>query len=131
MHPFRAAIEAQDLEAALALLAEDVVFRSPIVFKPYRGREAVAPLILAVSRVFEDFRYAREIGAPEARDHALVFNACIGDRELEGCDFLHTDESGLIDDFSVMVRPLSAALALAEAMKVQLEVARRELSVKT
>ncbi len=127
MHPFRAAVEAQDFDVAVALLAEDVVFRSPVVFKPYRGRESVAPLLLAVSRVFEDFRYEREIGAPGARDHALVFNARVGDRELHGCDFLHTNESGLIDDFSVMVRPLSAALALAEAMKVELEAAQRAL----
>ena len=121
MHPFRAAIEAQDIDAALALLAQDVVFRSPVVFKSYHGREAVAPLLLAVSRVFEDFRYEREIGAPDTRDHALVFSARIGDRELEGCDFLHTNEDGLIDDFCVMVRPLSGALALAEAMKAELE----------
>jgi SnoaL-like domain len=120
MHPFRSAIEAGDIEAALALLAEDVVFRSPVVFKPYHGREAVAPLLLAVSRVFEDFRYDREIGAPDARDHALVFSARVGDRELEGCDFLHINEHGLIDDFCVMVRPLSGALALAEGMKSEL-----------
>jgi hypothetical protein len=121
MHPFRAAIEAQDVEGALALLAENVVFHSPVVFKPYNGREAVAPLLRAVSRVFEDFRYECEIGAPGARDHALVFSARIGDRKLEGCDFLRTDEHGLIDDFCVMVRPLSGALALAEAMKAELE----------
>jgi hypothetical protein len=126
MHPFRAAIEAQDVEGAVALLAEDVVFASPVVFKAYHGREAVAPLLRAVSRVFEDFRYECEIGAPDARDHALVFSARIGERKLEGCDFLHTDEHGLIDDFSVMVRPLSGALALAEAMKAELEVAQRE-----
>ena len=131
MHPFRTAVEAQDIEAAIALLAEDVVFRSPVVFKPYHGREAVAPLLLAVSRVFEDFRYEREIGAPEARDHALVFNARIGDRELDGCDFLHANEHGLIDDFCVMVRPLSGALALAEAMKAELEAAQREFSTES
>ena len=131
MHPFRTAVEAQDIEAAIALLAEDIVFRSPVVFKPYHGREAVAPLLLAVSRVFEDFRYEREIGAPEARDHALVFNARIGDRELDGCDFLHTNEHGLIDDFCVMVRPLSGALALAEAMKAELEAAQREFSTES
>ena len=131
MHPFRTAVEAQDIEAAIALLAEDIVFRSPVVFKPYHGREAVAPLLLAVSRVFEDFRYEREIGAPEARDHALVFNARIGDRELDGCDFLHANEHGLIDDFCVMVRPLSGALALAEAMKAELEAAQRELSAES
>ncbi len=123
MHPFRAAVEAQDHEAIGALIAEDVVFRSPVVFKPYQGHEQLAALLLTVSRVFEDFEYEREIGAEDGRDHALVFKARIGDREVQGCDFLHTDEAGLIDEFTVMVRPLSAALALAEAMKAQLEEA--------
>jgi ketosteroid isomerase-like protein len=122
VHPFRAAIEAGDLPGALALLSEDVVFRSPVVFRPYRGRAAVAPILTAVARVFEDFRYVREIGAASAADHALVFEARVGDRHLEGCDFLHTADDGLIDEFAVMVRPLSAALALAEAMQAQLAV---------
>ena len=73
MHPFRAAIEARDLDAVTSLLADDVVFRSPIAFRPYRGPVAVRGILAAVSRVFEDFSYLREIGAPEARDHALVF----------------------------------------------------------
>lgn len=124
MHPFRSAVEAQDFEAAIALLADDVVFRSPVVFKPYEGRDAVGLLLRAVSRVFEDFRYEREIGAPDASDHALVFTARVGDRKLEGCDFLHMNADGQIDDFCVMVRPLSGALALAEAMKAQLEAAQ-------
>jgi hypothetical protein len=120
MHPFRAALEARDLDAAIALLADDVVFRSPIVFKPYRGRAAVGTILAAVARVFEDFSYLREIGAPDARDHALVFQAKIGEMQIEGCDLLHADENGSIDEFAVMVRPLSGALALAEAMKAQL-----------
>jgi hypothetical protein len=124
MHPFRAAVEANDFEAALALLSDDVICRSPVVFKPYRGRAAVAELLRAVSRVFEDFSYVREIGAPGERDHALIFQARVGDRLLEGCDFLHADESGAIDEFVVMVRPLSGALALAEAMKAQLAAAQ-------
>jgi SnoaL-like domain len=130
MNPFRVAIEARDYEGAVALLAEDVVFRSPIVFRPYHGRDAVAAILFAVSRVFEDFRYEREIGTEGAQDHALVFEARVGDREIHGCDFLHTDEHGLIDDFTVMVRPLSAALALAEAMKAQLDAARDALGVE-
>jgi hypothetical protein len=104
----------------LGLLAEDVVFHSPIVFKPYQGRAAVAPILRAVLEVFEDFRYVREIGAPDAADHALVFRAAIGGREIEGSDFLHVDEDGSITEFTVMVRPLSAALALAEAMSARL-----------
>ena len=120
MHPFRAAIEARDIDAAVALLADGVVFRSPVVFTPYRGRKAVEPILRAVSQVFEDFLYVREIGAEGARDHALVFRARVGDREIEGSDFLHLDDAGLIDELTVMVRPLSAALALAEAMSAQL-----------
>ena len=120
-HPFRAAVEARDIDAALALLAEDVVFRSPVVFAPYQGREAVAPILRAFSRVAEDFRYVREIGSPGAPDHVLLFQARVGSRELEGSDFLHSGTDGLIDELVVMIRPLSAALALAEAMKAQLE----------
>ena len=120
MHPFRAAIEARDMSAAIALLSPEVVFRSPIVFKPYRGRDGVGVVLVAVSEVFEDFRYLREIGAPGAREHALVFEARIADREIEGCDFLYVNPNGLIDELVVMVRPLSGALALAEAMKAQL-----------
>ncbi len=120
MHPFRRAIEARDLEAAVALLHEDVVFKSPVVFKPYQGREALRLILGAVLKVFEDFRYVREIGADDARDHALVFEARVGDKLLEGCDFIRLDDDGLITELTVMVRPLAATLALADAMKAQL-----------
>jgi ketosteroid isomerase-like protein len=121
VHPFRAAVEARDLDALLALLAEDVVFRSPVVFRPYEGRDAVTPILRAVLEVFEDFRYVREIGADDAADHALVFETSVAGRQLEGCDFLHVGADGLVSEFTVMVRPLSATLALAEAMRARLE----------
>jgi ketosteroid isomerase-like protein len=124
VHPFRTAIEARDLDAVSALLAEDVVFRSPIVFKPYRGRATVTAILTAVAQVFEDFSYTREIGAADARDHALVFEARVGDKQVEGCDFLHVDENGSIDELVVMVRPLSGAHALADAMSAQLASAQ-------
>jgi hypothetical protein len=120
MHPFRAAIEAGDVDTALALLAEDVVFRSPVVFSPYQGRQAVGPILRAVARVLEDFRYVREIGSADGADRVLVFRARVGDREIEGSDFLHTGPGGLIDEFVVMVRPLSGVNALADAMRAQL-----------
>ena len=120
VHPFRRAIDARDLDAAIALMREDVVFRSPAVFKPYQGHEAVRRLLEAVMAVFEDFRYVREIGAEDARDHALVFEARVGDKQIEGCDFLQLDEDGAIKEFTVMVRPMSGMLALAESMKAQL-----------
>src|SRR5881227_3467519 len=120
MQQFRDAIENRDIDAVVALLADDVVFRSPVVYAPYRGRAQVEVLLRAVGQVLEDFRYIREIGAPDAADHALVFQARVGDREVEGCDFIHVDEDGQIDELYVMFRPLSGVLALAEAMKRQL-----------
>ncbi|MGW0231397.1 nuclear transport factor 2 family protein [Actinopolymorpha singaporensis] len=120
MHPFGVAMQAHDVESAVALLAEDVEFRSPVVFAPYRGRDAVAPLLYAVAEVLQDFRYTREIGAG-SHDVALVFRARAGDRELEGCDFLHVDESGAIDELCVMIRPMSGIHALAEQMRAVLE----------
>ncbi|GAA2772237.1 nuclear transport factor 2 family protein [Streptomyces showdoensis] len=126
MHPFRTAVEARDLDAVEALLAEDVVFTSPVAFKPYPGKAITAAILRAVLRVLEDFTYVREIADPGGRDHALVFTATVGGRRIQGCDFLHFDEDGRIDDFTVMVRPLSAAQALAEAMGEQFERIARE-----
>ncbi|MFI0986095.1 nuclear transport factor 2 family protein [Streptomyces exfoliatus] len=121
MHPFRKAVEHRDEAAIEALLAENVVFTSPVAFKPYRGRAITAAILRAVMRVFEDFTYVREIANPDGRDHALVFTATVDGRQIQGCDFLHFDEEGKIDDFTVMVRPLSAAKALAEAMGAQFD----------
>ncbi|MFE3326716.1 nuclear transport factor 2 family protein [Streptomyces sp. NPDC059176] len=130
MHPFRKAVEAGDFDAVPALLAEDVVFTSPVVFRPYHGKALTAAILRAASRVFEDFRYVREITGTDGRDHALVFSARVGDLEVNGCDFLHTDENGLIDDFTVMVRPLSAAQALSQAMGAQFERIRQEVAAE-
>lgn len=126
MHPFRAAVEARDLDAVADLLAEDVVFTSPVAFKPYPGKPLTAAILRGVLRVFEDFTYIREIGEPGGRDHAFVFTATVNGKQLTGCDFLHFDEDGKIDDFMVMVRPLSGAHALAEAMNAQFEQITRE-----
>ena len=78
-------------------------------------------LLEGVLAIFEDFRYERVIGAPDAADHALVFATRVGDRDIEGCDFLHENADGLIDEFVVMVRPLTGAMALAEAMRAHFE----------
>ncbi|MEU1365312.1 nuclear transport factor 2 family protein [Streptomyces sp. NPDC005803] len=128
MHPFRQAVEAHDMGAAEALLAEDVVFTSPVAFRPYRGKPLTAAILRAVSEVFSDIRYVRELASEDGRDHALVFEARVGDREINGCDFLHMNEAGEIDDMTVMVRPLSAAQALAAAMGARFEQISREAS---
>ena len=126
MHPFREAVEARDQDAVAAMLADDVVFTSPVAFKPYSGKPITAAILRGVLRVFEDFAYIREIADPDGRDHAFVFTATVNGKKITGCDFLHFDQEGKIDDFMVMVRPLSAANALAEAMNAQFDRIARE-----
>ncbi|MFH8974710.1 nuclear transport factor 2 family protein [Streptomyces sp. NPDC017890] len=131
MQAFRSAIEAQDFDAVEALLAEDVVFTSPVVFKPYHGKAITAAIVRAVARVFEDFRYERAIGEADGSDHALLFAARVGDREISGCDILHLDEWGRIDELTVMVRPLSGARALQAAMSAQFERITQEVQARS
>ncbi len=121
MLEFRAAVESRDLARMEAALHPDVVFRSPAVFKPYEGREAVLHVLGAVVQVFEDFEYT-DVLAGEGT-HALVFRARVGERMLEGFDHLTVDGDGLVTELVVMVRPLSGLMALAEAMAERLGVA--------
>jgi hypothetical protein len=118
---FRTAVEAQDLDGMVDALADDVVFHSPITFRPFEGRESVAMLLGVVFRTFEDFRYTDELEGNEVK--ALIFKARVGDKEVEGLDLLRFDAAGKIADFTVMVRPLSAAMALADAVGKGLEQA--------
>jgi hypothetical protein len=111
---FRSAVEAEDHAAMVRSLAADVLFDSPVVHRRYQGRDAVASLLAAVLQVFEDFHYTQEYAST---DGAVLRFACrVGDRDLEGVDILRFGADGLITEFTVMVRPYSAATALRERM---------------
>ena len=110
---FRNAVESGDRDGMVAALAPDVVFNSPVKHKPFEGREAVAALFGALLETFEDFRYTDEFEQADG-SKALVFRARVGDKELEGIDILRFGDDGLVADFTVMVRPLTGAIALAE-----------------
>jgi hypothetical protein len=111
---FRAAVESHDVGAASDLLAADIAFHSPVTFHAYVGRETVTRLLEIVAEVFEDFRYTDELAGDGT--HALIFRASVGQRELEGIDLLRFDADGLIDDFTVMIRPVSGLMPFAEKM---------------
>lgn len=119
MSAFRAAVEAGDLAAVEALLADDVVFTSPVAFKPYSGKAITAAILRNVFEVFDDFHYVREL--EDADGHALVFEAEVDGLALTGCDFLRQDADGKITELMVMVRPLRAAEALAARMGERFE----------
>lgn len=115
---FRAGVEARDIEAAFAALADDVVLHSPVTFHPFGGKLAVTTVLRAVFEVFEDFRYTDELQADGVS--ALVFRARVGERDVEGIDLCRENADGLIDDLTVLVRPLSGLNALAQEMQARL-----------
>ena len=78
----REALETGDVAALTDLLREDVVFRSPAVYKPYEGREAVLALLGVVAQVFENFRYAHQWR--DGDTEILFFETNVGRYELQG-----------------------------------------------
>jgi hypothetical protein len=118
MKRFRQAVEQRDLAALTELLSPEVVFNSPVSFKPYRGREQVGFILATVATVFEDFVYVDEL---EVGSHSVLrFRARIGNRDAEGVDLIERDADGQVASLTVMVRPLSALQALGEAMRARL-----------
>lgn len=110
---FRAAIEAKDVDAAVALFASDAVFHSPVVHRPYVGRDALHAILSAVMVVFEDFRYTDSYEGDTG--HVLEFACRVGDRDLQGVDILRGSGEQLTE-LTVLVRPYSAATLLRERM---------------
>lgn len=120
MHAFRAAVEADKVDEIGSLLAENVVFHSPVAFKPYEGHEIVTFILKTAFETFEDFHYVRELNSPEDGYSGLVFAAKVDGLDIHGCDFIHATPDGLIDEFTVMLRPMKAVQAFAAKMGARL-----------
>jgi hypothetical protein len=131
MKEFRTIIESGNLHGLAELFADDIVFRSPVAFKPYEGPAITAAIIRGVSRVFTDFRYVRELGSDDGLGSVLVFETFVDGVSTNGIDLIEVNDEGLISALTVMVRPLSAANALATAMAAQFEQIVAEASGET
>jgi SnoaL-like protein len=109
--PFRTAVEAGNVDEVRDLFHADAVFRSPVLFKPYEGREQVMKVLRAAERVLGiggAFRYVHQLEDPSDRVAMLEFATEIDGRQIEGIDKLTFDEDGLITELKVLIRPASA-----------------------
>ena len=120
--PFRAAVESKDFGQVEATLAPEIHFRSPAVFTPYEGRERVIALLRVVGEVLgPELSYQWQLR--EGDREVLCFSSRVGDREVEGVDLLRYDEQGQVSELVVMMRPVSALLAVRDAVAAGLEAA--------
>lgn len=108
---FRLAVERKDVEAMTAVFREDAVLNSPVSFEPFRGRPAIGMLLRILMEVLEDFRYTDELRGEDGT-LALVFEASVAGRELQGLDLIRFDDLGRLRELTVMVRPRSGLEAL-------------------
>ena len=118
MSAFQSAVESKDTATIADALSPDVIFRSPAVHKPYEGRDLVLMILGAVVQVFEDFSYVGRLS--DGDEEMLRFKARVGDREVDGVDIVRYGADGLVEELSVMIRPLSALVAVKDAMGAKL-----------
>lgn len=114
-------VKDRDMRALHELLAEDVVFVSPVVHTPQAGRAITQAYLQAALQVLNNssFRYLNEwFGADSA---VLEFECAVDGITVNGIDMIHWDAQGRIDHFKVMVRPLKAVNKLHELMGRELQ----------
>ncbi|OTG67827.1 hypothetical protein B9T25_07545 [Acinetobacter sp. ANC 4470] len=109
-------LDTKDMSILNELLAEDVVFRSPVAFNPYLGKQVVFFILTNVIQVFENFTYHREFYTEDGLNVVLEFSANVGEKKLKGIDMIRFNENGQIVDFEVMIRSKSGLEALAVQM---------------
>ena len=110
----------RDLIELRAMLAENVVFRSPYAWRPTQGREQAWLILSTALDVFQEFTYHRQW--IDGDNWALEFSATVGDRSLKGMDLIRLDGDGRIIEFEVLVRPANGLQALGAEMTRRLAV---------
>ena len=122
-----------DRDAFLSnLLAEDVVFYSPVVYTPQRGREITMLYLRAAASTFDPkpdpqsggaaqggFRYTKQLLS--GNQATLEFETTMGGKYVNGIDIIECNDEGKIVEFRVMIRPLQAVNAVHAAMGAMLK----------
>lgn len=119
-------VKTRNVKGLRELLADDVVFHSPVVHTPQTGKAVTTQYLGAAFQVFfnESFRYAREVVGP--RDAVLEFQVEIDGIAVNGVDMIRWNEDGRITDFKVMVRPLKAINLIHQKMGAMLQAHQQQ-----
>ena len=121
LRDWHAVMASRDIAALDSLLADEVVFHSPVVHTPQRGKAITSQYLQAAMQVLggPGFRYVREVWSDT--DAVLEFVNEIDGITLNGIDMIRWDSDGKIVDFKVMVRPLKAVNLLHQKMAEMLQ----------
>ena len=108
------AMTRKDLESMLLHMSEDVVQRTPLVAEPIRGKAAIRPVVSALLGVVDRFDFREIMHGP--KHVSPFFKVTVGPNELDGMDYWRLNDSGLIEEMTVLWRPLPAAVAVQQLL---------------
>ncbi|GAA5316683.1 MAG: nuclear transport factor 2 family protein [Candidatus Pelagadaptatus aseana] len=111
----------RDMETLSELLADDVEFHSPTLWKPKQGKEIAHYILQMIIQIFEDFEYHREF--QDGDSVALEFSAKVEGNNLKGIDLIRLNDEGKIVHFEVLIRPLNTLQLIFEKMTAELQKA--------
>ena len=103
------------------LLADDVIFRSPVAFTPYVGHKIVFFILTNVIQVLENFSYHQEFYTEDHKQVVLEFSANIRDAQLKGVDIIRFNTQGKIQEIEVLIRPKKGLEALEQLMSERIK----------
>jgi hypothetical protein len=110
IHAFTAAMQRKDLESMLTHMADDIVLKTPLAAEPFKGKAAVRAVVEALFEVVDRFDFRELMQGPE---HASqFFGVTAGPDELDGMDYWRVNAAGLIQEMTVLWRPLPAVVAV-------------------
>jgi SnoaL-like domain len=114
-------VEKRDVEGLDALLADEAVFHSPVVYTPQVGKSITKKYLAAAFQVFfnQSFRYVRELQGD--RDAVLEFEVKLDGIMVNGVDMIKWNDAGQITEFKVMLRPLKAVNLIHQKMAQMLQ----------
>jgi hypothetical protein len=121
---FRSAVEEGNVAQLPELFHEEAVFRSPVLFKPYEGRNQVLKVLQAAERVLLSggrFGYVAQLEDSADGLAMLEFETEVDGKQVEGIDKLTFDDEGRITELKVLIRPASALQVVATRMAEELE----------
>ena len=110
IHAFTAAMQRKDLEAMLTHMVADVILKTPLHVEPFTGKAAIRPVVEALLGVVDKFEFREILQGPE--HVSAFFGVTVDSIELDGMDYWRTNEAGLIQEMTVLWRPLPAVVAV-------------------
>ena len=110
IHAFTQAMQRKDLDAMLSHMADDIVLKTPLAAEPFKGKAAIRPVVTALLGVVDNFDFREVLQGPE--HVSAFFGITVGTEQLDGVDYWRLNDAGLIQEMTVLWRPLPAALAV-------------------